>query len=203
MTSAGASSGAVARLAEARGRPLPSRLRHMAVIYRYRSAAERNDSAWSGAHVYSSAFTQGGRRVRPSPNTPTSVPFTFRKAADAASAAVGSPWAFAAAALVVLVWAATGPTFHYSDTWQLIINTGTTVVTFLMVFLIQNTQNRDARVTQLKLDELIRAVAGARTSLVDMEHMSDQELERLQSEFESLRNRAAVHREKRRHKQPR
>jgi low affinity Fe/Cu permease len=122
--------------------------------------------------------------------------------ADTASVAVGSSWAFALAVLIVLAWAATGPAFHYSNTWQLIINTGTTVVTFLMVFLIQNTQNREARITQLKLDELIRAVAGARNSLVDMEHMSDEELTRLQAEFEALRDKAAVHRETRRRKRP-
>jgi low affinity Fe/Cu permease len=126
------------------------------------------------------------------------VSSTFRRAADVASTAVGSSRAFAAAALIVLAWAATGPLFHYSDTWQLVINTGTTVVTFLMVFLIQNTQNREARITQLKLDELIRAVAGARNSLVDMEHMSDEELARLQAEFEALRDETAVHRKKRR-----
>ncbi|MFL5606122.1 MAG: low affinity iron permease family protein [Gemmatimonadaceae bacterium] len=125
---------------------------------------------------------------------------TFRKAADVASAAVGSPWAFAAATIIVLAWAATGPVFHFSDTWQLVINTGTTVVTFLMVFLIQNTQNREARVTQLKLDELIRAVSGARNSLVDMEHMSDEELAQLQAEFETLRDRTAVRRQRRREK---
>jgi low affinity Fe/Cu permease len=128
------------------------------------------------------------------------MPSTFRKPADAAASAVGSSRAFAAAALVVLVWAATGPVFHFSDTWQLVINTGTTVVTFLMVFLIQNTQNREARVTQLKLDELIRAVAGARNSLVDMEHMTDEELAQLQAEFEALRDRTAVHRRRRREK---
>ena len=125
------------------------------------------------------------------------MPHTFRSAAASASAAVGSPWAFAAAVLIVLGWALSGPTFHFSDTWQLVINTGTTVVTFLMVFLIQNTQNRDARVTQLKLDELIRAVAGARNSLVDMEHMSDEQLAHLQAEFEALRNRTEVHRRER------
>ena len=126
---------------------------------------------------------------------------TFRKAANAASTAVGSVWAFTAAAFVVVAWAVTGPAFHYSNTWQLVINTGTTVVTFLMVFLIQNTQNREARITQLKLDELIRAIAGARNSLVDMEHMSDEELTRLQSEFEALCNATATHRKKRRHAQ--
>ena len=126
------------------------------------------------------------------------MPASFRKVANAASATVGSSWAFAVAALIVIAWAATGPAFHYSNTWQLVINTSTTIVTFLMVFLIQNTQNREARVTQLKLDELIRAVAGARNSLVDMEHMSDEELTKLQSEFESLRDRTARHLARRR-----
>jgi low affinity Fe/Cu permease len=122
---------------------------------------------------------------------------TFRSVASEVAAAVGSASAFAGAVIVVLLWAVTGPVFHYSDTWQLAINTGTTIVTFLMVFLIQNTQNRDARVTQLKLDELIRAVAGARNSLVDMEHLSDEELGRLQAEFEALRNQTAAHRKRR------
>ena len=124
---------------------------------------------------------------------------TFRRCASGASVAVGSPWAFVAAVVVVVVWAVTGPVFSYSNTWQLVINTGTTIVTFLMVFLIQNTQNHDARVVQLKLDELIRAVAGARNSLVDMEHMSDEQLAALQEEFETLRNQTEQHR-KRRHR---
>jgi low affinity Fe/Cu permease len=121
----------------------------------------------------------------------------FRTIASEVAGAVGSAWAFAAAVVVVLVWGATGPAFHYSNTWQLVINTGTTIVTFLMVFLIQNTQNRDARVMHLKLDELIRAVAGARNSLVDMEHLSDDELARLQAEFETLRNKTEAHRKRR------
>jgi low affinity Fe/Cu permease len=91
----------------------------------------------------------------------------------------------------VVIWVVTGPTFHYSDTWQLIINTGTTIATFLMVFLIQNTQNRDSRVIQLKLDELIRALGPARTELVGMESMTDSELDDLQHEFEGLQTRAA------------
>jgi low affinity Fe/Cu permease len=95
------------------------------------------------------------------------------------------------AVLVVLVWLVTGPVFRYSDSWQLVINTGTTIITFLIVFLIQNTQNRDAQVMQLKLDELIRAVRSARTELVDMESLSDEELHRLQHQFEQLRQRAA------------
>jgi len=87
----------------------------------------------------------------------------------------------------VVVWSATGPVFGFSDTWQLVINTGTTIITFLMVFLIQNTQNRDARAIHLKLDELLRAVKDARTGMVDLEDMSDEELKRLQEEFKDLR----------------
>ena len=111
----------------------------------------------------------------------------FRKFSHKASTAVGSPWAFMLAITVIVVWAVTGPMFRFSDTWQLIINTGTTIVTFLMVFLIQNTQNRDAVAMHLKLDELIRAVAEARTGMVDLEDLSDRELERLQEEFKVLR----------------
>jgi low affinity Fe/Cu permease len=110
----------------------------------------------------------------------------FRRFAHATATAVGTAWAFFVAVAVVVAWALTGPAFGYSDSWQLVINTGTTIVTFLMVFLIQNTQNRDARVTQLKLDELIRAVKEARTRLVAMEEMSDGELERLEREFHRL-----------------
>jgi len=111
----------------------------------------------------------------------------FRKFAQAASQAVGSSWAFILAVVIIFVWAITGPMFHYSDTWQLVINTGTTIITFLIVFLIQNTQNRDAKAIHLKLDELIRAVEGARTHLVELEELSDQELERLQKQFTRLR----------------
>jgi low affinity Fe/Cu permease len=115
----------------------------------------------------------------------------FRRFSEAASHAMGSSWAFLAACLTVVVWAVTGRYFGYSDTWQLFINTGTTIVTFLMVFLIQNTQNRDARVVSLKLDELLRSVEGARTSLVDLDHMSDDELEAVQDEFTRLREKFA------------
>lgn len=121
----------------------------------------------------------------------------FHRIAQSVSLAVGSPMAFLGAFLVIVVWALTGAAFHYSDTWQLVINTGTTIVTFLMVFLIQNTQNRDARVMHLKLDELIRAVARARDELVDMEELSDEELERLQHEFKRLHEHAAHHHAKR------
>jgi low affinity Fe/Cu permease len=100
---------------------------------------------------------------------------------------MGSPWTFLAAVLIIIAWAISGRFFHYSDTWQLVINTGTTIVTFLMVFLIQNTQNRDATAMQLKLDELLRAIHGARTKLVDLEDLSDEELTRLREEFQRLR----------------
>jgi low affinity Fe/Cu permease len=113
----------------------------------------------------------------------------FRKFAHGTSCAVGSPWAFMAAVAVIVVWGLSGPLFGFSDTWQLVINTGTTIVTFLMVFLIQNTQNRDARAIHLKLDELLRAVEGARTRLVDLEDLDDEELDRLQGAFQRLRER--------------
>lgn len=110
----------------------------------------------------------------------------FRKFANAVSNIVGTSWVFIIAVTVVVVWALTGPMFRYSDTWQLVINTGTTIITFLMVFLIQNTQNRDAKAIHLKLDELIRGVKGARTGLVNLEELSDEELEKLHKEFERL-----------------
>jgi low affinity Fe/Cu permease len=115
----------------------------------------------------------------------------FRRFAKAAADAVGSPAAFLLGVLATLLWAATGPYFHYSDTWQLVINSGTSIGTFLVVFLIQNTQNRDAKVMQLKLDELIRAVQAARTELVQMEALTDEELDELQKEFQIHRDQAA------------
>jgi low affinity Fe/Cu permease len=92
--------------------------------------------------------------------------------------------------IVILVWVLTGPTFHFSDTWQLVINTATTVVTFLMVFLIQNTQNRDTKVIHLKLDEMIRALKGARNQLLDVENLSDEDLKKLEEQFQRLRQKA-------------
>jgi low affinity Fe/Cu permease len=114
----------------------------------------------------------------------------FRAFSRNTAAAVGSAWAFIVAITVVIVWAATGTTFHFSDTWQLIINTGTTIVTFLMVFLIQNTQNRDGKAIQLKLDELIRALEGARNKLVDLENLSGEDLKKLEQEFQRLHTRS-------------
>ena len=115
----------------------------------------------------------------------------FRIVAERSAHAVGTYWAFLLAILVVLAWAVTGPIFNYADSWQLIINTGTTIVTFLMVFLIQNTQNRESRIVALKLDELLRGVEGARTSFIDLDHMSDEELKTVQGEFERLREKYA------------
>ncbi len=114
----------------------------------------------------------------------------FRVFANRSSVMLGSAWAFTGAVLVILVWILTGPTFHFSDTWQLIINTATTVITFLMVFLIQNTQNRDAKAMHLKLDELIRAIKDARDELVDLEDLSDEELKKLEEQFRRTRKRA-------------
>jgi low affinity Fe/Cu permease len=115
----------------------------------------------------------------------------FRKFARGAADAVASPAAFLLGVFTTLIWAATGSFFHYSDTWQLVINTGTSIGTFLIVFLIQNTQNRDSKVMQLKLDELIRSVKTARTELVQMESLTDQELDDLQKEFQLHRDHAA------------
>jgi low affinity Fe/Cu permease len=111
----------------------------------------------------------------------------FRRFAATTSSFVGYPYTFAAALLLIVLWAVSGPLFAFSDTWQLVINTSTTIVTFLMVFLIQNTQNRDAREIHLKLDELLRGVQGARTGLVALETLSDEQLDSLQVEFERLR----------------
>ncbi len=116
----------------------------------------------------------------------------FRKFAYHFSQVMGSPWAFIIAVLIIVTWALTGPMFGFSNTWQLVINTGTTIVTFLMVFVIQNTQNRDTRAMHLKLDELIRALGSARNQLVDLEDLSDEELDRLGAEFQKLRKQQEV-----------
>jgi len=116
----------------------------------------------------------------------------FRKFACHVSEGMGSPIAFASAVLLVVVWAVTGPIFGFSETWQLVINTGTTIITFLAVFVIQNTQNRDIRTQQLKLDELVRAVKGARNGLIDLESLSEEQLEQLEREFHALRQAASA-----------
>jgi low affinity Fe/Cu permease len=114
----------------------------------------------------------------------------FRLFAKRSSMVLGSAWAFSGAILIIVVWGLTGPMFHFSNTWQLIINTGTTIVTFLMVFLIQNTQNRDAKAAHLKLDEIIRALKGARNQLIDLEKLSDEDLTSLEKQFERVRKKA-------------
>lgn len=100
---------------------------------------------------------------------------------------VGTKWAFLVAILIIVFWLISGPYFHYSDTWQLIINTGTTVVTFLVVFLIQNTQNRDARAIHLKLDEIIQSIDQAHNEMIDIEHLSDEELQKLADKYQKVR----------------
>jgi low affinity Fe/Cu permease len=114
----------------------------------------------------------------------------FRIFARRSSSVLGSAWVFTGAIVIIVVWALTGPMFHYSNTWQLIINTGTTIVTFLMVFLIQNTQNRDAKAAHLKLDEIIRALKGARNELIDLEKLADEDLTSLEKQFERVRKKA-------------
>jgi low affinity Fe/Cu permease len=111
----------------------------------------------------------------------------FRKFSLAAADALGSSWMFIANVFLIVIWLVAGPFFNYSDTWQLVVNTATTVITYLAVFIIQNTQNRDAKAIHLKLDELIKGVAGARTHLVNLESLSDAELTALQEEFTRLR----------------
>ena len=122
--------------------------------------------------------------------TRPAVRSAFARLASATSRVAGRPAAFSIAVLVVLTWALTGPLFGFSDTWQLVINTGTTIVTFLMVFLIQSTQNRDAAAVQIKLDELIHAVRGAQDALLDSEELDDEALDRMRARYVELAERA-------------
>jgi low affinity Fe/Cu permease len=117
---------------------------------------------------------------------PTKSTSSFTRFAKWTARATGRPAAFMLAALVIVVWVVTGPLFGFSDTWQLVINTGTTIVTFLMVFLIQNTQNRDTEALQVKLDELIRATKGAHTALLDLEELDDRQLDKIRESYEWL-----------------
>jgi low affinity Fe/Cu permease len=118
---------------------------------------------------------------------------SFTRFAKATARASGHPVTFGLAVLVIFIWAVTGPLFHFSDTWQLVINTGTTIVTFLMVFLIQNTQNRDSVAMQIKLDELLRAVKGAHTALADLEDLTEEELEEFKAHYVQLAAAAKAH----------
>jgi low affinity Fe/Cu permease len=116
----------------------------------------------------------------------------FMRFSNKAADWTGSPQAFIAAVAIIVIWAISGPLFGYSDTWQLVINTGTTIVTFLMVFLIQNTQNRDSKAMQLKLDELIRVMPGAHTRLLDLEELSDKDLQRIRDKYEQIARDARI-----------
>ena len=125
----------------------------------------------SGSHISEHSHSNGG----------------FHTFAGRASLVVGSKWAFTTAVLIILFWGISGPYFHFSDTWQLVVNTATTIVTFLIVFLIQNTQNRDARAIHLKLDEVIHALKGARNEMIQIENLSDTDLETISKNFEKIR----------------
>jgi low affinity Fe/Cu permease len=128
---------------------------------------------------------------------------SFRRFANAVSQFAGSPWTFMAALSLIALWILTGPLFGFSDTWQLVINTMTTIITFLMVFLIQNTQNRDTKAIHLKLDELIKTIKGASNSMLDIEELSDEELETLHEEFHQIKqkyDRALKEKARRAHK---
>src|SRR5512135_1893868 len=114
----------------------------------------------------------------------------FHKFAFKVSKSVASPWMFVGALAVIVIWGFSGPLFHFSDTWQLVINTGTTIITFLMVFLIQNTQNRDSEALQVKLDELIRAIDGAHNALLDLEELEEEELDRIRLNYSNLAKKA-------------
>lgn len=125
----------------------------------------------------------------------------FHVFATKAAYLVGTKWAFLLALLTIAMWIVSGPYFHYSDTWQLIINTGTTVVTFLVVFLIQNTQNRDARAIHLKLDEIIKSIDQAQNEMIDIEHLSDEKLQRLADKYQKVREECEI-RDKRKGRNP-
>ena len=121
---------------------------------------------------------------------PSRAVSAFTRFAKWAARATGRPGTFIGAVLIIMLWALTGPIFDFSDTWQLVINTSTTIVTFLMVFLIQNTQNRDTEAMQIKLDELIRAVESAQNTVLDLEEMDEKELDRIRAEYEELAQKA-------------
>jgi low affinity Fe/Cu permease len=127
----------------------------------------------------------------------------FGRFAAVASGWLGSKWAFAGAGGVILLWMTSGPLFHFSDSWQLVINTGTTIITFLMVFLIQNTQNRDARAINLKLNELIRAIDKARDQMIDIENLSDLELDQLHAKYERIKAECDERKDENRHSKKR
>jgi low affinity Fe/Cu permease len=148
---------------------------------------ERSDSMSSTAQATRAHHARRAQKVIAKAAEPKTRG-TFARFSSLASSWLGSKWAFTGAILIVLIWAALGPVFHYSNTWQLVINTGTTIVTFLMVFLIQNTQNRDAQAINLKLDELILSIGAASNQMMDIESLSDDELNVLHERYEKIRS---------------
>ncbi len=159
---------------------------HPAPIGSGTRARERRSQALRDVQRQALPPTAPGASSRQPQGTPPSSGGLFRRFSQRTAAAVGSPFAFMAAVAIVAGWALSGPLFSFKDTWQLVINTGTTIVTFLMVFLIQNTQNRDSRAIQLKLDELVHAVSGARNKLVDVEDEDERSVKRLEQEFQAI-----------------
>jgi low affinity Fe/Cu permease len=131
---------------------------------------------------------------------PTKATSTFTRFAKWTAHASGRPVAFLLAAAIIVVWAVSGPLFHFSDTWQLVINTGTTIVTFLMVFLIQNTQNRDSEAIQVKLDEIIRAIGNAKNELLDLEELEEKDLDEIKETYVRMAEKARGERRKAREK---
>jgi low affinity Fe/Cu permease len=170
-------------------------MKAMALFIPMRAAPARSANLWYMAKNGGNSRKKNGNKGFDDRDLFCRIRDAFGVFARKTSNILGSAWAFVCAILIIVIWAVTGPTFGYSDTWQLIINTGTTIVTFLMVFLIQNTQNRDAKAVHLKLDELIRALGGARNKLVDLEKLSDDDLKTLETEFEKLRKKAEGARE--------
>lgn len=136
------------------------------------------------------------------PNKTNKINLLFRHLATQTSRIMGSPMAFLISLVLIIIWALTGFLFHFSDTWQLIINTGTTIGTFLLVILIQNTQNRDAKSINLKLDELLYGIKTARNSLMEIEEQSDEEIDALKEEYKKLREKYIAHLEKKHRKKP-
>jgi low affinity Fe/Cu permease len=154
---------------------------------RQANVAQPGHSAHSQSTPEQTAHFLEARKQVAQTNT---VNLWFSRVASRTAQLVGHPYMFLAAVVVLVAWAVSGPFFHFSDTWQLIINTGTTIITFLVVFLIQNTQNRDAKAVHLKLDDVIRALKGARNELIDLENPSDEDLTRLEKQFEGVRKKA-------------
>lgn len=154
--------------------------------------AELSSSNPCMAHLTRKRYVEAKEQVRKT----SGLNLWFSRFATQTAQVVGHPYMFLVAVIIIAVWAITGPYFHYSDTWQLIINTGTTIITFLVVFLIQNTQNRDGKALHLKLDELIRSHHPANDDLIDIQKLSDEELDQLETRYAAIRKECEARREK-------